>query len=276
MSLLARRFRSMRQGDRHQQNPRYRQLIYHVDLMCHLVWRDFSLRYKRSALGIMWSLLLPLAQLLVLVFLFQAVVPLNIDAYPAFVFCALLPWAWFSGCLSSACHLFVGNRDLVRHPNFAPTTLMVVNTLSNLIAYLVALPILGLVLVGYGRPLTLLLLLLPVLMLLQGFLIVGLSLIIATLNVFYRDVQHIVTVVLMLLFYLTPVFYRSQSVAAQYQIVYKLNPVAVLVQSYRAIFFYGTAPGWGSLALACVISVAVYGLGRFIYSRQQHDIVDPI
>lgn len=251
-------------------------MIYYIDLLRHLVWRDFSLRYKRSVLGIMWSLLLPLAQLLVLVFLFQVVVPLNIDAYPAFIFCALLPWAWFSGCLSSACYLFIGNRDLVRHPNFAPTTLMIVNTLSNMIAYVMALPILGLVLAVYGRPLTPLLLLLPVLLLIQGCLIVGLSMIIATLNVFYRDVQHIVTVVLMLLFYLTPVFYRPQSVAEKYQILYELNPIAVLIQSYRAIFFYGSYPGWGSLMLACAMSVAVYGLGRFVYSRQQHDIVDTI
>src|SRR5262245_44374686 len=120
MNSLAQRFQEIRQGAPGSGVPPFRQLAYQVDLMGHLVWRDFSLRYKRSALGVLWSLVSPLSQLLVLVFLFQAVVPLNIDAYPAFVFCALLPWSWFSTGIGSACGLFMVNRDLVRHPNFAP------------------------------------------------------------------------------------------------------------------------------------------------------------
>src|SRR5690349_12472344 len=121
------------QGTRHETPspgmPRLKQVAYHADLLRHLVWRDFSLRYKRSALGVLWSLVSPLSQLLVLVFLFQSVVPLNIEAYPAFVFTALLPWSWFSASVGSACGLFIVNRDLVRHPNFDPAYLMVVNTL---------------------------------------------------------------------------------------------------------------------------------------------------
>jgi ABC-type polysaccharide/polyol phosphate export permease len=128
------------------------------DLIRHLVRRDFTLRYHASALGVLWSVLLPLTQLLILVFLFRRVLPLGIEAYPAFLFSALLPWAWLSTCLSSAGSLFLGNRDLVRRPGFAPPVLIVVNTLSNLLTYLVSLPILLAVLVFYDRPLTLALL----------------------------------------------------------------------------------------------------------------------
>ena len=116
--------------------------IYRLDLIWHLVWRDFTLRYKRSVLGILWSLVFPLSQLLVLVFLFRKVIPLNIESYPAFVFSGLLPWIWFSACLSSAAYLFMNNRDLVRRPNFEPWTLIMVNTLSHLANYLFFLPIL--------------------------------------------------------------------------------------------------------------------------------------
>jgi len=255
---------------------RWRGLTYQYDLLRHLVWRDFSLRYKQSVLGILWSLVLPLAQLLVMVFLFQSVVPLNIEAYPAFVFCTLLPWGWFSSCVGSSGVLFTGSRDLVRHPNFAPLRLAIVNTLSNLITYLVALPILMGVVVAYGRPITSALLLLPVLMLIQATMMIGLSLMIATLNVFYRDVQHIVTVSLLLLFYLTPVFYRPQSVVAKYHVVYQFNPVAVLIQGYREIFFYGTSPDLGSLLFAAVASVVIYGLGALVYNYQQHNLIDTI
>jgi ABC-type polysaccharide/polyol phosphate export systems, permease component len=250
--------------------------IYYLDLICHLVKRDFILRYKGSALGFLWSLLLPLAQLLVLVFLFQKVLPLNIDDYPAFVFSALLPWTWFSSCLGLAGSLFVNNRDLVRQPNFEPFTIVIVSTLSNLLIYLVALPILFVVLALYDRTMTLSLITLPLLLLIQGILIFGLGLIIATLNVFYRDMQHIVNVGLILLFYLTPVFYESQSVGESYRILYTLNPIAVLTQSYRAIFFYGADPEWGLLLLASVTSIIVFGLGYLIYRRGLNNVIDTI
>jgi len=260
----------------HGKSLNVRQLIYRYDLLRNLVWRDYSLRYKHSVLGLLWSLVLPLTQLLVLVFLFQAVVPLNIKAYPAFVFSAILPWSWFSTCLSSACNLFINNRDLIRHPNFSPASLTLINTLSNLIAFLVALPLLIIVLVAYGRPLTSALFLLPLLLLIQGILTAGLSLIIATWNAFYRDVQHIVVVALTLLFYLTPVFYRPEAVAAQYQIVYQLNPIAVLIKSYRAIFFEGVAPSADALLFTALASIAIFVLGYGIYNRRQHDIIDKI
>jgi len=251
-------------------------LNYHFDLLYHLVRCDFIVRYKGSVLGILWSLMLPLAQLLVLVFLFQRVVPLDIDAYPAFVFSALVPWTWFSTCLGSSGNLLVSNRGLVRRPNFAPATLIIVNTLSNMFNFIVVLPILIIMLILFDRAITLALLSLPLLILIQGILIVGLSLIISTLNVFYRDIQHIMSVVLTLLFYLTPVFYQFEAVSESYRIIYTLNPIAVLIQSYRAVFFYGNPPEWSSLFLAGIMSVVVCGIGYFIYNRYLHEVIDTV
>ena len=251
-------------------------VVYQFDLLGHLVWREFTLRYKRSTLGILWSLVQPLAQLLVLVFLFQKIVPLNIPAYPAFVFSALLPWTWFSSSISSSCGLFIANRDLVRRPDFAPASLGVVNMLSNLLTYLAALPILLVILVIYEVALTPAIMLLPLLMIIQATLIVGVGLIVATLNVFYRDVQHIVIVTLSLLFYLTPVFYRPQSVLTQYEMLYMINPMAILIQAYRSIIFYGSVPPLGPLLFAAAAGACVVGIGGWIYHRQQPYIVDEI
>jgi lipopolysaccharide transport system permease protein len=276
MNSLARRLNNMRTGSPRGQNPSHRQIIYRIDLIRHLVWRDFSLRYKRSVLGIVWSLVLPLSQLLVLVFLFQSVVPLSIESYPVFVFTALLPWSWFSSSIGSACSLFVSNRDLVRRPGFAPLLLMLVNTLSNLLAYLVGLPLLIAMLLFYNIALTPALALLPVLLIIQSMLIVGISMIVATLNVFYRDVQHIVGVVLTLLFYLTPIFYRSQSVVEQYHALYTLNPITALIQAYRAIFFYGVMPAWSSLVFVAISGLFLCVVGLLLYMWRQHEIVDLI
>jgi lipopolysaccharide transport system permease protein len=247
-----------------------------LDLLLHLVWRDFTVRYRKSALGVLWSIVPTLAQLLVLVFLFKKVVPLRIEAYPAFVFSALLPWAWFSNCVVSSSTLFNSNRDLVRRPNFDPATLIVVNTLVELVNYLVLLPVLFVLLVFHERNLTPSLLFLPVLVLIQCVLIVGISLITATLNVIYGDVRYIVNLAVMLLFYLIPVFYQVQSLGGQYQILYTLNPVAVLIQGYRGIFFYGMVPDLSPLAFAAFVSVAVWWLGHVVYRRRLPDVFDAL
>src|SRR5437867_2821161 len=181
---------------------------HQIELITHLVRRDFTLRYKGSILGILWYLLLPLVQLIILVFVFNKVIPLNIASYPGFVFSGLLPWTWFSNSLTVAGTVFVTNKDLVRHPHFPPHVLVTVSTLSNFVLYLVSLPIAFMLLFVFGQHLTPMVFLLPVVLLVEGTLIAGLSLMIATWNAFYRDVQQIVGVILPLLFYLTPVFYN--------------------------------------------------------------------
>ncbi|HEX3036904.1 MAG TPA: ABC transporter permease [Thermodesulfobacteriota bacterium] len=248
-------------------NSHINSLPYYLDLITHLVKRDFILRFKGSSLGFLWSLLLPLAQLLVLVFLFQKVVPIGIDNYPAFVFSALLPWTWFSNCLSAAGSLFIGNRDLVRRPNFEPSILITVNILSNLLIYLLALPILFTILILYEKTITPSLLILPLLIVIQSILIIGLGLVVATLNVFYRDVQQIVSVSLMLLFYVTPVFYRSDMVGPSYSFLYTLNPVAVLIQSYRAIFLLWITSGMGTASVCrCFKRASVWFRLFYLYT----------
>lgn len=251
-------------------------LKYQRDLLLHLVKRDFVLRYKRSALGVLWSLLVPLAQLLVLVFIFTRIVPLKIEDYPAFLFSALLPWTWFSTCLGSAGSIFYDNRDLMFQPNFDPFVLVVVNILSNLLIYLTALPVLMVLLLLYGRTPTSALLFWPFLVLIQGCLTVGLSLIIATLNVFYRDVEHSIGVALLLLFYMTPVFYEAETISGHLSIIYTINPISGLITHYRAIFFFGRNPEMVSLWFLSLFSLFVAVVGYTIYRHQLPHVIDEI
>lgn len=253
-----------------------RSFPHQKDLVLNLVRRNFILRYKGSVLGVLWSLLLPLAQLLVLVFLFGKVVPLGIKDYPAFVFTALLPWNWFSNCLNSAGLLFFNNRDLVRRPNFAPFTLTIIDALTNLLTFLISLPILFALLFSHGRGITISLLFFPVLVLIQGILIVGMGLIIATLNVFYRDVAHIISVAIMLLFYITPIFYQPQTVSQKYHFVFEWNPMAILIENYRAVLFLGILPEWNSLLIGFLFSAIVCYFGYIIYQNQIHNVIDAI
>lgn len=245
------------------------------NLIRHLVARDFRIRYSGSFLGVVWSLLIPMAQLGVLVFTFGSVVPVNIADYPAFVYSALLPWTWFSSCLGSTGSLFFSHRDLVRRPNFQPIILTVVNTLSNLVIFLLSLPLLFLLLAWYQHSVTMSLVALPALLVLQAVMTVGLSLLVSTWNVFYRDVSQLVSIILSLLFFLTPIFYRPV-VESQYAVIFQVNPLAVLISSYRNILFEGRLPEWDAWAHITAVSVALLVCGYLVYRHDLPEIVDTV
>jgi ABC-type polysaccharide/polyol phosphate export permease len=250
-------------------------MSHRLELIWHLIKRDFYIRHAGSALGVLWSLLVPLFQLGVLTFTFGSLIRVDIADFPAFIYSALLPWTWFSSSLSGAGHLFFTHRDLLRRPAFPPGVLIIVNTFTHLFTFFLGLPLLFALMGWYGRvvswnPMTFLLLLL-----IQGILTVGLSFMIATLNVFYRDVAQLVGIVLSLGFFLTPIFYRPL-VESEFRTLLGLNPMVPLINGYRAVLFEGTSPEWGPLMLTGGISIVVCGLGYLIYKHWLPDVVDAI
>jgi lipopolysaccharide transport system permease protein len=251
-------------------------LTYQFDVIKHLVGRNFTLRYKGSVLGILWSLLIPLSQLLVFTFIFGSVLPLKIEAYPSFLFIGVLPWNWFSTCVSSAGLLFIGNRDLIRKPNFIPLNLVIVDILANFITFLILLPILFFILIIYNREITIYILYLPIIIMIQIILTFGINLIVATFNVFYRDIQHIISIIIMLLFFVTPVFYSISKIPDKYKFVFKFNPMADLIECYRATFYYGMAPDFVSIMYPAIFSILICFLSCYLYFKKIHEIYDLI
>jgi lipopolysaccharide transport system permease protein len=163
----------------------------------------------------------------------------------------------------------------LRRPAFPPGALIVVNTLTHLVTFFVSLPILWALLLWHGRiviwnPMTFL-----SLVFVQGVFIMGLSFFIATINVFYRDIAHLVSILLSLLFFLTPIFYRP-IVESQYGALLALNPMVPLINSYRTVLFEGGTPEWESLLLIGGISVFVCGCGYLVFKRLLPDLVDAI
>ncbi|MEO8285656.1 MAG: ABC transporter permease [Chloroflexota bacterium] len=241
-----------------------RKVTYLFDLLRELVARDLKIRYKRSALGLAWSLLNPLAQLLVFGFLFGMVLPLNIPNFPLFLFSGVLVWNWFSTSLLSAATAITDNRELIKRPGFHAAILPVVTVTSNLIHFVLALPILLAFALISGVGLSPVLVLLPLVMALQFILTLGLSYFVATFQVTFRDTQYLLGVILMLGFYLTPVFYAVASVPAHLQWLYRLNPVAQLLVAYRSILIYGKMPDWLSLlalyVMACLVLIGGYAI----------------
>ena len=237
------------------------------DLLRELVMRDLKLRYKRSTLGIGWSLVNPLSQVLLFTFLFTKVLPLDIPNYTTFIFAGVLAWSWFSGALSSATNAIVGNRELVRRPHFPVAVLPVVTVVTNGIHYLLALPALLVVAIVERGSVGATVLAYPLIIAVQFCFTLGLAYLVAASHVRFRDTQHIVSVILMLAFYITPIFYRADHVPEEYRLIYDLNPMAAVLAAYRDVLIEGKWPDFNAMAIVLAISTALLALGYAIFDR---------
>ncbi|MEG5038353.1 MULTISPECIES: ABC transporter permease [unclassified Microcoleus] len=253
-----------------------RKMAHWFDLLRVLVDRDMKLLYKRSTLGIAWTLISPLLQLAVFSFLFRSVVPLNIPKFSSFAFSGLLIWTWFQTALFKSTALITNNKALIRQPNFPPAILPVVITMTGLIHFFLALPVLLIFLAIDGVHLNAVLFLLPLLMIIQFFLTVSFAYPLAALNVTFRDTQHTLGVVLQMLFYLTPIFYDISSVPEKFKIFYYLNPMVPLIEAYRAILLQGMPPDWRVLLILSLAVAALLPIGVGIFKRQSDNFVEEL
>jgi lipopolysaccharide transport system permease protein len=251
-------------------------LVYLWDLLSVLVGRDIKLRYKRSVLGMAWSLLNPLAQFVVLHFVFHTILPLDIPNFTPFLFTGVLAWNWFHTSLMLATSAIVENGDLIRRPGFPPAVLPLIAVMSNLIHFLLALPILLLFVIGSGTHLTTAIVWLPLIIGLQFLIILSPAYFLATIQVTFRDTQYLLGIVLMLGFYLSPIFYDARVVPARYQAVYHLNPMVYIVDAYRAVLLRGEPPDFRALALIGLVAVGLLVMGYQVFMRASYRFAEEL
>jgi lipopolysaccharide transport system permease protein len=253
-----------------------RQLVYLRDLLRELVVRDMKLRYKRPVLGMAWSILNPLAQLLVLRFVFGLVLPLKIPNYTTFLFTGLLAWHWFRSSLITATGSIVDNPGLNRRPGFPVAILPVITVITNLIHFLLAFPILLLFLILDGIQVTNTLLALPLVIIVQFIFILSIGYFVTTLQVAFRDTQYILGIFLLLGFYVSPIFYDVSSIPASYQLYYRLNPMVELIEAYRTILIKGQLPEQISLLILGLLSSCLLWVGYKIFMLKSHSFIEEL
>jgi lipopolysaccharide transport system permease protein len=246
------------------------------DLLRELVSRDIKLRYRGSLLGVLWTLLNPLAELLVLLFVFSVVFPSTIPNFPAYLFLGLITYGWFQTAVNFATGAVVGNRELVRRPGVPVLLLPVVTVASNLVHFLLSLPILWTLLLLNGVAVTAAVVFLPALIAIEFVLILGFAYPVAIVHVWFRDTQHVLRVALQLLFFLTPIFYATDAVPENVRWFYRVNPMAHMVDAYRAVLLRGELPTAASLLYLTVLSVALLLLGLAWFRRASYRFPDEI
>jgi len=249
-----------------------RQLFRHRALIQSLVARELKARYRGSALGVVWSFLNPLLLLLIYTFVFSVVMPgargAQIEHFPLFMFCGILPWTWFSSSLLESANVFIAGGGLLRKVLFPAEVLPIVAVLAGLVHFCLGLPILMAFIVYYRVPITTDLAWLPLIVADQLLLTIGLALLVSALTVHFRDLRDLLGNLLTLGFFMTPIVY-SLSQAPEWARPYlKLNPFTHLAVFYQEVLFNPSPfTGWPRVLELGLAALAVCAFGYFVFDR---------
>ena len=266
------------------------------ELLGNLTQRELRGKYKRSALGWAWSLINPLALALIFTFVFGVVFKSRLEAtgnsdlggiaaYPLFLLAGLLPWAFLSNGITGSIGALVANANLVKKVYFPREILIGANVLSWVVSLLIELMVLGVALLVFGNVWLQFLPILVVVIALQTVFVTGIGLLLAILNVYFRDVQHFVGIGLQLWFYATPVIYPitllgniadREFLGVSLLTLYKLNPMTAFVEMYHQMLFYLQFPSWQLFVYAALVSFATLAFGLFVFKKLEPRLAEEL
>ena len=245
------------------------ELFQYRELLRNLVIRDLKLRYRNSIFGFLWSLLNPILMMVVFTFVFTVLLGnQGIPKFPVFILIGILAWNLHTSCLPSATASVVSAPPLINKIYFPRIMLPASVVLANAVNFLLSMIAFIIIALVFSVHFTGSLLLFPVILAAQLLFSLGLAFIVSTLNVFYRDAQIILETVILAWFFLTPIFYRMEDLFPSYaRLVYILNPLASIIEAYRAVLYLGGTPDLYFLGrtFATCLAVAVIGFAVFQY-----------
>jgi lipopolysaccharide transport system permease protein len=257
---------------------RLREVWAYRELLYFFVWRDVKIRYKQTAIGILWVVLQPVLNMLVFTLFFGHLAKLPSDGlpYPVFYFAALVPWTYFSYALSMTTNVVVDNQRLITKVYFPRLILPISAALSGLVDFAIGFCVLALFTVAYGIRPTLAALWLPALLALAVFTALGVGLWMSALNALYRDVRYVIPFVMQFWMFASPVAYPSTLVPEKWRWLYGLNPMAGVIDGFRwAITGRGHAPSLLLLVSSAAVALVVLG-GLFFFNRMESAVADRV
>jgi lipopolysaccharide transport system permease protein len=257
---------------------RLREVWAYRELLYFFVWRDVKIRYKQTAIGVLWVVLQPVLTMLVFTLFFGRLAKLAPQGIPApvFYFAALVPWTYFAYALQMTTNVVVDNQRLITKVYFPRLILPISSALSGLVDFAIGFVVLVIFTLAYGIRPTLAALWVPVLLLLAFFTALGVGLWLSALNALYRDVRYVVPFLINFWMFASPVAYASSIVPQRWRWLYGLNPMAGVIDGFRwAMTGQGQAPSLLLLASSAAVTLVLLG-GLFFFNRMETSVADRV
>lgn len=249
----------------------YRHMIFS------LVRKDLRGRYKGSVLGFLWTFINPLLQLVVYTVVFKMILKTNIERYYLYLFIALIAWIFFSASLTGGAASIVAQKDLVKKIYFPRQVIPISYVTSCFVNMLLSFIVVFIVIIFSGTGFNFVALLyLPVIMVVEYILAMGVALMASAVTVYFRDLEHILGIVSMALMYMTPIMYDKSIVPEKLLPIFNLNPMTHIIGCYRDILYYKTVPELSGLLSSLLLGTAFLITGHFLFLKLQRHFAEEL
>lgn len=246
----------------------FRELIKYRQMIVSLVRKELRGRYKGSVLGFLWTFINPLLQLIVYSIVFSTIMRVvDTEKYYLFLFVALIPWIFFSTSVSGGANSIIANKDMVTKIYFPREVLPISYVTSCFVNMLFCFIVIFAVLIVSGTGInSAVLIYLPVVMIIEYMLALGITMITSSVTVFFRDLEHILGIVMMAWMYLTPIMYTPDMVPEQYRLLFNINPMCSIIIAYRDILYYKRTPVMSTLLYSAGLGIILLVVGFMVFS----------
>lgn len=256
-----------------------KELLFYKDLFYFLAWRDIKVRYKQTAVGIVWAFFVPIITMIVFSIFFGAFVGVSSDGspYPIFVYTGLVFWNFFSQAISNSSQSLVASQEIVKKIYFPKLLLPAASIFVTFIDFGISVLVLVGMMIYYRTvPDLLTIIMIPLLVAITYIVSLGLGLLLSAINVKYRDVRYIVPFFVQLLLFLTPVIYPTSIVSEQWRWILYLNPMSGVIENARAVVLGTGHVDWVSLGIGFGISILLFVFGLFYFKKTERYFADVI
>ena len=254
----------------------FKNLYQYRELLKTNVQKEIRGKYKGSFLGVLWSFFNPLLMVLVYAIVFPYIMRTNIDNYLVYLITGVIPWNFFTTCITTGCNCVWMNGGIIKKVYFPREILPISVVAAGFINFLISCVIILLFVLFSGIGFSIQLLWLPLIAIIQAILSLGLLFILSAINVYVRDIEYIVGFFLNLLFYATPILYTVDMFPPKFQWILYLNPMTHLVDAYRDIFYYKTMPEVSSLIFIAIFALLVLGIGYIIFRKLEKGFAEEV
>ena len=245
----------------------FKELYEYRQLLKSNISKEVRGKYKGSFLGILWSFVNPLLMTLVYAIVFPFLLKSSQPHYTTFIVIAIIPWTWFTYTIMSGTNTFLVNAGIIKKVYFPRKILPISIVTSGLINYLISCIIIGIFLLFSGIGFSIYILYLPLIVLIQYILQLGIIFITSSIDVYIRDAEYIINFIVQMVFYATPVLYSIDMFPEKFRWILRLNPLATIIESYRNIFYYKTNPDFKMLGITFIVSFIILIVGYAIFEK---------
>ena len=254
----------------------FKNLYKYRELLKTNIKKEIRGKYKNSFLGVLWSFLNPLLQIAVYALVFPFILKNTQDNYVIFLCCGLIPWAFFSTTISRSAFTMVENGNIIKKVYFPREILPISVVTSETVNFLISTIIIIVFVIFGGIGLSKYIMLYPIVLLAQYLLFIAISLIVSSISIYIRDLQHLIGVALQLLFYAAPIVYTPESIPEQFKWILKCNPMTYIISGYRNIFYNQTMIELKPLLILIGCSVVACVIGYIIFNKLQKGFAEQL